>query len=81
MNLKTAIIITKGACLTYIPLGTAIVAGLPETGVTTLFGMPIKFWMLLTSASVAGAGGLLAFISTSFGDFLQTRTNGTTKTP
>lgn len=70
MNLSTIILVTKGICLAWIPTGTAIAAGLPETGVNTLFGMPIKFWCLLMSASVAGAGGLLAFISTSFGTFL-----------
>ena len=73
MKLETAVIIAKGACLMVIPTFTAIGAGLPEIGIAVIFGLPLKFYTLLCAAIVAGAGGLLGFISTSFGSFLLTR--------
>jgi hypothetical protein len=76
MKLETLIIVTKGACLTWIPFGTAISAGLPELGVEALWGVPIKVLTLAFAASVAGAGGLLAFLSQSFGNFMNDRKIG-----
>jgi len=73
MKLENCVIVTKGACLCYIPLATALAAGLPELGVTVLFGLPIKFWVLAVSATVAGASGLLGFISTSFSQYMAGR--------
>lgn len=74
MKLETLVILTKGACLTIIPTFTALGAGLGELGLTSLFGLPIKFWSLMFAALVAGAGGMLAFLSTSFSQYLTTRT-------
>ncbi len=76
MKLETVVILLKGACLTYIPFGSAIAAGLPELGVTSVFGVPVKFLTLLMAATVAGAGGLLAFTSQSFGTYMKARQNG-----
>ena len=73
---ETAVIFTKGLCLLTIPAFTALSAGLPEIGMPTLFGVPVKVWVLASQAIVAGAGGLLAFISTSFGNYLVTRSGG-----
>ena len=81
MKLENCVIITKGACLTYIPFGTALSAGLPEMGVTQLLGVPVKIWQLFFAATVSGASGLLAFLSQSFGSYLAARSvagNGTT---
>jgi len=61
--------------MTYIPFGSAIAVGLPETGTHSLFGLTAKFWCMLISASVAGAGGLLAFLSSSFGKFQQEKSD------
>ena len=79
MKLETLTIITKGACLTWIPFGTAISAGVSELGVETMFGVPVKVLTLAFSASVAGAGGLLAFLSNSYGNYMKDRKeNGNT---
>lgn len=81
MKLETAVIITKGFCLTYIPLGTALSAGLPETGMLTIWGLPMKFWTLLIASTVAAAGGLLAFLSQSFGTYMSNRPDPTPVIP
>jgi|ERR1035437_1685625 hypothetical protein len=73
MKLENFVVVTKGLCLMVIPTFTAIGAGLPEIGIPIILGLPLKFWTLLCAAIVAGAGGLLGFISTSFGSFLLTR--------
>jgi len=70
MNLKTAVIITKGACLTIIPVCTAINSGLDGHDSEVMFGLGVWFIKLLLAALVAGAGGLMAFLSTSFGTYL-----------
>lgn len=78
-KLDTIVIVVKVACLTYIPGGSALVAGLGEVGVTTLFGMPVKFWQLVIAASVASAGGLAAAMSSSFHTFIEAQKNGAAK--
>lgn len=78
MNLENALILVKGFCLTYIPFAGALATGLvaADLGVATIFGLPIKVWALLFTASSTGVGGLLAFISTSFGEYMTKRANG-----
>ena len=74
MKLETVIIITKGFCLATIPMVSTFGGGLSMlNGVTSIAGIPIQVLQLLCAAYTAGAGGLLAFLSQSFGDFLAGR--------
>lgn len=70
------VVITKGVCLTYVPIGTTLASGLGKLGVNSLVGLPVSFWELVLAASVAGAGGLLAFLSSSFHTFSEKMKNG-----
>jgi hypothetical protein len=85
ITLKTAVIITKGACLTIIPLITAINSGLDGHEDAFVLGAPVWFIKLVMAALVAGAGGLLGFLSTSFSNYLLNggapKTDETTPTP
>lgn len=73
MKLETAVIITKGACLTYLPTATAFVAGLEKWSSPTIFGVSKEVVVIIVSASAAGVSGLLAFISTSFSNYMGNR--------
>lgn len=73
MKLESVVIITKGACLTAIPTLSVIGGGIDTLGLQVVFGVPVCLIKLLCAAGAAGAGGLLAFISQSFGDFMQKR--------
>lgn len=70
MNLETAVIITKGFCLTYIPLGSALAEGMDPAPIPGLLGLSAK---TITTATVVGSGGLLAFLSSSFGKYMNSR--------
>lgn len=80
MSLQTAVIITKGACLVIIPTGTVFNEGLKQLATPSIFGIPKEVVSLIVAAIVAGAGGLLAFLSTSFGTYL-TKRNGVAPDP
>jgi hypothetical protein len=81
MKLDTIIIITKGLCLTIIPTFSVIGGGLGQLNMPVIHGMPVGFWQLVCAAVVAGAGGLLAFISQSFGQYIQGRVIPTVPLP
>lgn len=80
MKLETAVLVTKGACLVIIPTFTVINEGLKKVSSPTVLGIDKELAELFCSAIVAGAGGLLAFLSTSFGTYM-TKRNGVAVTP
>lgn len=81
MKLETVVILTKGLCMAYIPFGTGLTAGLPELGIPAVFGIPVKVLTMIFASTVAGAGGLLAFLSNSFGSYMTDRKNGGAEPP
>lgn len=80
--METIVIVLKGICLTYIPFGTSIAAGLGELEVEEILGLPISAVKLFFAATVAGAGGLLAFLSRSFANYaVEAKQASNGKTP
>lgn len=75
MKLETGIIITKGAC-DFISTGAlAALACLAQWGSAEAIPPTAKYIIWL-AAFGNGAKGLGSFLSTSFGKYLETRTNG-----
>lgn len=73
MKLETAVIISKATCLTTIPMVSALGAGASQLNTPTVLGIPKEVLVLICTAYTAGAGGLLAFLSQSFGTFMSNR--------
>lgn len=75
MKLETFLLLLKGVCLTAIPIFSTFGGGLSFLKMDTVFGVPVALLQLICSAITAGAGGLLAFISTSMADHLAKNGN------
>lgn len=70
MKLETAIVITKGWCLMTGAMAAAIVSQLDTAPVILFWGISNK---CLLGAYAVGCSALVAFLSQSFGNYLQTR--------
>lgn len=80
MKIETFALVTKGWCLISGAMAAALAAGLDGPPVELIWGITNK--MLFASYAV-GCNSLVAFLSQSFGNYLNTRQNGGTppKTP
>lgn len=77
MKLETAIMITKGWCLMTGAMAAGVVATLDAPPVILFWGISNK---VLLGAYAVGCNALVAFLSQSYGNYLQSRvTNGTVK--
>lgn len=75
MKLETAALITKGWCLISGAMAATLVAELNGPPVELFWGITNK---MLLAAYAVGCNALVAFLSQSFGNYLNTRQNGGT---
>lgn len=75
MKIETAALITKGWCLISGAMAATLVAELNGPPVELFFGITNK---MLLAAYAVGCNALVAFLSQSFGNYLNTRQNGGT---
>jgi hypothetical protein len=76
MNIQTLVVLTKGWCMCTMPTIAAVGAGLPELNLPTIFGVPIRAWVLACSIYGVFAGAVLAWLSSSASDLLKKNGNG-----
>jgi len=76
MKITDYILMAKGWIMFSNPTLAVIAGGLPALKVDVVLGVRSVLICLLCSAVIAGQSGLLAFISTSVGTYLNARSNG-----
>ena len=76
MKLGTAVVATKGACFLIDGFTAPIIVGLAQWANTGEWPNNIVWIIILAMAIKGAASQLLSFLSSSYSDYVQTRTSG-----